>query len=56
MPVLGIVHGDLNKYNFIVGPTRTTLIDFENAIKKMEAKKQYRSLTEQLTEEMPDTA
>ena len=31
---LGIVHGDLNKYNFIVGPTRTTLIiDFENAIK-----------------------
>ena len=48
--VLGIVHGDLNKYNFIVGPTRTALIDFENAIKKMEAKKQCRSLTEQLTE------
>jgi len=28
---LGIVHGNLNKYNFIVGPTRMTLIDFENA-------------------------
>jgi RIO-like serine/threonine protein kinase len=30
---LEIVHGDLNKYNFIVGPTKTTLIDFENATK-----------------------
>lgn len=63
---LGIVHGDLNKYNFIVGPTRTTLIiDFENAIKngsKEAMQKEFAYLTEQLTEEtgrggpsMPDT-
>ena len=51
---LGIVHGDLNKYNFIIGPTRTTLIDFENATKngsKEEMQKEFTRLTEQLTEE-----
>lgn len=51
---LGIVHGDLNKYNFIVGHTRTTLIDFENAIKngsKDAMQKEFVCLTEQLTEE-----
>ena len=62
---LGIVHGDLNKYNFIIGPTRTTLIDFEDAIKngsKEAMQKEFARLTEQLTEEtgrggpcMPDT-
>ncbi|KAF8801441.1 hypothetical protein BYT27DRAFT_7147422 [Phlegmacium glaucopus] len=51
---LGIVHGDLNKYNFIVGPTRTTLIDFERAVKngsKEAMQKEFAGLTEQLTEE-----
>ena len=51
---LGIVHGDLNKYNFIVEPNRTTLIDFENAIKngsKEAMQKEIACLTEQLTEE-----
>ena len=62
---LGIVHGDLNKYNFIVGPTRTTLVDFEDAIKngsKEAMQKEFAGLTEQLTEEtgrggpaMPDS-
>jgi predicted Ser/Thr protein kinase len=52
---LGIVHGDLNKYNFIVGPSgKTTLIDFENARKggsKEAMQKEYAHLTEQLMEE-----
>ena len=51
---LGIVHGDLNKYNFIIGPTKTTLIDFEKATKngsKEEMQKEFTRLTEQLTEE-----
>jgi tRNA A-37 threonylcarbamoyl transferase component Bud32 len=62
---LGIVHGDLNKYNFIIGPTRTTLIDFEGARKngsKEAMEKEFAGLTEQLTEEtgrgggyMPET-
>jgi predicted Ser/Thr protein kinase len=50
---LGIVHGDLNKYNFIIGPTRTTLIDFEGAIKnrnKEAMQKELLRLTEELTE------
>lgn len=29
---LGIAHGDLNRYNFIVGHTGIALIDLENAI------------------------
>jgi tRNA A-37 threonylcarbamoyl transferase component Bud32 len=51
---LGIVHGDLNKYNFIVGPSRTTLIDFENARKngsEEAMQDEFARLTEQLTEE-----
>ena len=51
---LGIVHGDLNKYNFIIGPTKTTLVDFENSTKngsKEEMQKEFTGLTEQLTEE-----
>jgi tRNA A-37 threonylcarbamoyl transferase component Bud32 len=51
---LGIVHGDLNKHNFVVGPSRTTLIDFENARKdgnKEAMQKEFAGLTEQLTEE-----
>ena len=51
---LGIVHGDLNKYNFIIGPTRTTLIDFENAMEngsEEAMQKELTRLTEQLTEE-----
>lgn len=62
---LGIVHGDLNKYNFIVGPTGTSLIDFENGIKngsKEAMEKEFACLAEQLLEEtgrgggfMPDS-
>jgi hypothetical protein len=52
---LGIVHGDLNRHNFIVSPDgRITLIDFENAIqngtqKAMEM--EYERIPDQLLEE-----
>ena len=51
---LGIVHEDLNKYNFIVGPSGMTLIDFENARQnesKEAMQKEFACLTEQLTED-----
>jgi tRNA A-37 threonylcarbamoyl transferase component Bud32 len=51
---LGIVHGDLNRYNFIVSPSGATLIDFENARKngsKEVMQKEFTQLAEQLTEE-----
>jgi len=51
---LGIVHGDLNRHNFIIGPSRTTLIDFENARKdgsKEAMQEEFARLAEQLTEE-----
>lgn len=52
---LGIVHGDLNKYNFIVGSCgKISLIDFENARNdgsEEAMQEEYAHLTEQLTEE-----
>ena len=50
---LGIDHGDLNKYNFIIGPNRTTVI--EDALKngsKEAMEKAFAILTEQLTDEI----
>jgi predicted Ser/Thr protein kinase len=51
---LGIVHGDLNRHNFIVSPSGATLIDFENA--RMDGsqeamQKEFTQLAEQLMEE-----
>jgi predicted Ser/Thr protein kinase len=51
---LRIIHGDLNRHNFIVSPSGATLIDFENARKdgsKEEMQKEFSQLAEQLTEE-----
>ena len=51
---LGIVHGDLNRHNFIVSPSGATLIDFENAGmngSQDAMQKEFTQLTEQLTEE-----
>ena len=50
---LGMVHGDLNKYNFIVGPTGTTLIDFECAKKSgnRAMQRELASLADRLLEE-----
>jgi predicted Ser/Thr protein kinase len=50
----GVVHGDLNRYNFVVSHAGATLIDFENA--KMNGsqdamQKEFAQLAEQLTEE-----
>jgi predicted Ser/Thr protein kinase len=51
---LGIVHGDLNRHNFIVSPADVTLIDFENATQNGSEgamEKEYRQIAEQLMEE-----
>ena len=51
---LGIVHGDLNRHNFIISPVGATLIDFENATQngsKEAMEKEYKELAEQLMEE-----
>ena len=51
---LGIVHGDLNRYNFIVSAAGITLIDFEDATQNgsQEAMEMgYKQIAEQLTEQ-----
>jgi tRNA A-37 threonylcarbamoyl transferase component Bud32 len=51
---LGIVHGDLNRHNFIVSPSGVILIDFENGRKsgtKEAMQNKFSQLAEQLTEE-----
>jgi len=51
---LGIVHGDLNRHNFVVSPSGVTLIDFENATKngtKEAMQTEFFQLAEQLMEE-----
>jgi predicted Ser/Thr protein kinase len=52
---LGIVHGDLNRHNFIVSTSGITLVDFENATpggSEEEKEKEYMNLVKELTEEM----
>jgi predicted Ser/Thr protein kinase len=52
---LGIVHGDLNRYNFIVSAAGVTLIDFENATRngsREAMEMEYKQIAEQLMEEM----
>jgi predicted Ser/Thr protein kinase len=51
---LGIVHGDLNRHNFIVSDAGITLVDFENAIQNgsQEAMKlEYEEIAKQLEEQ-----
>ncbi|KAF8869019.1 hypothetical protein CPB84DRAFT_1805568 [Gymnopilus junonius] len=51
---LGIVHGDLNRHNFIVSAAGVSLIDFENSTfggSEIEMEKEYDSLSQQLAEE-----
>jgi RIO-like serine/threonine protein kinase len=51
---LGLAHGDLNRFNFIVGKCGAKLIDFENAKvgKNMELMQcEVEGLVNQLTEE-----
>jgi predicted Ser/Thr protein kinase len=46
---LGVVHGDLNRYNFVISPSGVTLIDFENARKsgdKEAMQKEFMQLAE----------
>jgi predicted Ser/Thr protein kinase len=48
---LGVVHRDLNRYNFVISPSGVTLIDFENAMKsgdKEAMQKEFVQLAEQL--------
>ncbi|KAF8908140.1 hypothetical protein CPB84DRAFT_1767402 [Gymnopilus junonius] len=51
---LGVVHGDLNRHNFIVSANSVTLIDFENATingSTREMEEEYELITRQLVEE-----
>lgn len=51
---LGIVHGDLNRYNFVITEKGATLIDFENATidgDQSAMDLEYSKLSEQLREE-----
>lgn len=51
---LGIVHGDLNRYNFIVSPLGVKLIDFENSSLRGDVQamaEEFAQLSDQLTEE-----
>lgn len=59
---LGILHGDLNKYNFIVGPTGITLSARKKNGNKDAMQKEFASLADRLIEEtglgggyMPET-
>jgi tRNA A-37 threonylcarbamoyl transferase component Bud32 len=48
---LGVVHRDLNRYNFVISPSGVILIDFENAMKsgdKEAMQKEFVQLAEQL--------
>jgi tRNA A-37 threonylcarbamoyl transferase component Bud32 len=50
----GIVHGDLNRHNFILSASGATLIDFENSTQNRSREaiqKELDQLTEQLAEE-----
>ncbi|KAH9949233.1 alpha-galactosidase A [Amylocystis lapponica] len=51
---LGVVHGDLNRYNFVVSEIGATLIDFEEATTEGDTEameEEYAQLTERLTDE-----
>ncbi|KIM84725.1 hypothetical protein PILCRDRAFT_6332 [Piloderma croceum F 1598] len=50
---LGVVHGDLNRYNFVISPSGVTLVDFKNAMKSGDEEamqKEFMQLAEQLME------
>ncbi|KAI9668613.1 MAG: hypothetical protein M1831_001052 [Alyxoria varia] len=49
----GLVHGDLNRYNFIIGKNNSWLMDFENSreYERELADRELEGLTAQLVEE-----
>lgn len=52
---LGIVHGDVNKHNFLIGDGHATLIDFECA-RKSEDKRAFKEEMRSLLEQLSDTS
>ena len=52
---LGIVHGDVNKHNFLIGDAHATLVDFECA-RKCEDKRAFKEELRSLPKQLSDTS